>query len=316
MLSAQTLLQELDNLKQDDFVLVVATCNELCAVSDALVRPGRFDRIINIDLPDEKTRKEILKAYFGVIKVPCELDFDYLSRITYGYTGAKLECLANEAGIVGLEKESPVITQDDINAVINRLDFMAEERSAFADKDQLRRVAVHEAGHALAALYLTPDCLFGASILPQGESLGHIRFIHEENYLQSVSEAENEIAVMLAGHVAERIELGEYLTGSAGDLENATFRINHLVTREASYGYDYTTCAVMRFRETLASGEVKTRAAEMITKRLNEIDKKAEEIIRKNKRVYDMIVEELMKKRILTREELMEIKDKALNAAA
>jgi len=312
----KTLLQELDNLTSDDFVLVAATCNDINMINDALVRPGRFDRTISIELPDEDTRKNILEAYFKMIKIPCNLDFDYISRITYGYTGAKLECLANEAGIIGLEKAKPIITQEDINTIINRLDFMSEEKSALSDKEQLRRVAIHEAGHALTALYLTPNCLFGASVLPQGESQGHIRFVREENILQSVSEIENEAVVMLGGHIAERINLGEYLSGSSSDIEKATMRIHYLVTREAAFGYDYTTCGMIRGRESCASDEIKTRATEMVTKRLNEIDSKAEKLICEHKDVYDRIVEALMEKQILTRDELLEIKNSAINVAA
>lgn len=311
----KTLLQELDDLSANDEVLVVATCNDVNMIGDALVRPGRFDRTLTLEAPDEETRKNILKAYFDIIKLPCELDFDYLARITYGYTGAKLECLANESGILGMEKDEPLITQTDINKVINRLDFNANEKDPLSNEEQLHRVAVHEAGHAVVALFLTPNCLFGASVMPQGESQGHIRFVREENVLQSVSEIERESTVILAGHVAERIELGEHLSGSGSDIEKATARIHYLVAREAAFGYAYVTSGMFRGHDMLASDEIKTKMAEKVSERLVAIDKYAEGIINEHHDVYEAIVDALMKKQILTRDELLEIKETATGKA-
>ncbi len=305
----KTLLQELDALSDDDVVLVVATCNDLNMIGDALVRPGRFDRTLILETPDEETRKCILKAYFERIKIPCTLDYEYLARITYGYTGAKLECLVNEAGILGMEKEEPSVTQEDIYAVINRLDFHSTEKNVVSDKEQLRRIAVHEAGHVLCALYLTPNCLFGASILPQGETQGHIRFIREENVLQSMSEIEREATVILAGHVAERIEFGEYLTGSSSDIEKATARVHYLTSREAAYGYDYVTALLYKGQFSLSSDSVKSRAAEKVAERMAAIDKYAEGILTEHRDVFTAVVNALMEKQILTRDELMTIKE-------
>ena len=169
------LLQELDKLAENDGVLVVATCNDIRSLGDALVRSGRFDRQLAVVPPFEKDRKKILAQYFGKLKIESELDFGYLARITPGYTGAELECIANETGIAAMEKKKRSICPDDVRKVMNRLAFHGQEEKNNEKNNHV--VAVHEAGHVLAALILTPDCIYGASILAQGGTSGHTQFI-------------------------------------------------------------------------------------------------------------------------------------------
>ena len=105
----KALLQELDGLNEDDDVLVAATCNDTDSIGEALLRPGRFDRRLHIEAPDEATRRLIVKEYFDRLKMKNDVDYGYIAKITYGYTGAKIECLANETGILAAEKETPVV---------------------------------------------------------------------------------------------------------------------------------------------------------------------------------------------------------------
>lgn len=311
----KTLLQELDALGPQDEILVVATCNNEKCLGSELIRPGRFDRQIRVPTPDEETRKQILRAYFGKIKARKRVDLDLLARNTGGFTCAKLECLANDAGILALQKDSPVITEDDVRTVLNKLEFGATEKDPFSDPLSLHRVAVHEAGHALAALLLSPDNLFGASVMPQGDSNGHIRFVPSEDSVRTVSEIEAEAAVMLAGHVAERVHLGEYLTGSGSDLEDAVLRIHYLCTREGAYGYESVLAGVLRGGADLESVEIKNRIGKVVEEKLNELDRKTERLIREHSGIFSAICSTLEEKRILTRDELLSIMESTSAAA-
>lgn len=307
----KTLLQELDSLSNEDNVLVVATCNDTDSLGSALLRPGRFDRQLHIEAPDEETRKLIIKEYFGRLKVKADLNFDYLARITYGYTGAKIECLANEAGIMAMDKPEPSVDLSDIRVIMNKFAFGSNARKPSDDLTKLRNVAVHEAGHALVALKLSPDCLFGASILPQGESCGHIQFINPDEGVGTVSEIENEVAVLLGGHIAERIVLGEYLTGADSDMRGAVGRIHYLTVTQAAYGYAGATLGTnMRLSETI-SEKLKESVCDTVLKKLNDIDSKVEKLISENLELHSKIVSALMKRQTLSRDELFEIKNAA-----
>lgn len=307
----KTLLQELDSLSNEDNVLVVATCNDTDSLGSALLRPGRFDRQLNIEAPDEETRKLIIKEYFGRLKVKADLNFDYLSRITYGYTGAKIECLANEAGIMAMDKPEPSVDLSDIRVIMNKFAFGSNAKKPSDDLTKLRNVAVHEAGHALVALKLAPDCLFGASILPQGESCGHIQFINPDEGVGTVSEIENEAAVLLGGHIAERVVLGEYLTGADSDMRGAVGRIHYLAVSQAAYGYAGATLGTnMRSSDTI-SEKLKEYVCNTVLKKLNDIDGMVEKLISENLELHSKIVKALMEKQTLSRDELFEIKNAA-----
>ncbi len=312
----KTLLQELDALSSEEDVLVVATCNDADCMSDELIRPGRFDRRIEISTPDEDTRYAILQEYFGRISAEKQFNLNTLAGNTRGFSGAKLECLANECGILALEKDVPSITEADVRTALNKLEFGANEKCPFEDFTMLHRVAAHEAGHAFAALFLCPDNLYGASVMPQGNSNGHIRFVPQERRVQSISEVETEAAVLLAGHVAERVILGEYLTGSSRDIAAATTRLYHLCVREAAYGYDTVLFGLNRGMTDLPGEMLKAKLARTVEEKLKELDARVERLIYDNPHVYSAVCHALEEKKTLTRDELLEIKKATAEAAA
>ena len=304
----KTLLQELDALSEEDDILVVATCNDTDVLGDALLRPGRFDRQLHIDLPDEETREQILEEYFSRLKIEKEIDLKYLAKLTHGYTGAKLECLANEAGIMAMEKPFPRVDMNDIRIIMNRFAFGGNEKPSFSDMGEVRKIAIHEAGHALVAMLIAPDSIHGASVLPQGESAGHIQFINPENGVTSVKDIEKDITVLLAGHVAERMILGEYMTGACSDISMAVTRLQFLITDCAAYGYGATPFSVhTRPREDIVSNDIKYNANTLLVEKMEEFDRYAELLIGKGYSVFEALVGSLMEKQTLTREELFEI---------
>ena len=311
----KALLHLLEEIKPSDAVLAVVTCNDLNALSRSLLRPGRLDRVLMIDAPDKDTRAKILRYYFGRIRIRKEFDVGEIANGTTGFSGAKLQCLTNECGILAMAKDEPVIDSEDVRKALNKLEFGAAERNIFEDPSSLHRVAVHEAGHVLAALTLTPENIFGASIIPQGASNGHIRFSETEDGVQSVSEVEKEIAVMLAGHVAERVFLGEYIMGSSYDLGMAASRTYHLIAHEAAYGYKGVAAGAATFGLPPRSGLTDRETSEAVERKLREIDAKTEDLLMKNRALFQAVLVSLESKHILSGEELKQIKSTVLTAA-
>lgn len=306
--SRKVLLTLLDELSDSDRVLVVGTCNDIEAMEDALIRPGRFDRILKIDLPDEETRRSIIEEYLSRINVKINFDVKALAHNTRGFSGAKLECLVNEAGIIALQKEKHIIKEEDVSYVLNKMELGALEKNPFQDYGALHHVAVHEAGHALVAMLLCPGNLFGASVMPQGESNGHIRFVPDSS-VQSVSEIENEISIILGGHIAERYVFNEYNIGARSDIRKATIRLHYLATKEAAYGYKYVLDGVCG--ESL-SESTKLQLENLINKKLEELDKRTEQLICSNATLYYKIVKALEEKLVLSFEELKELAESEL----
>ena len=290
------LLQELDSLKEENGVLVVATCNDIRRLGPALVRSGRFDRIFEIGLPSLDDRKKILSLYYDKITMEKSLDVDYVARVTSGYSGAQLECLVNESGILAIERGQTSIDFDCFQTAMNRLAFHGIEGEIKDNEKHL--VSVHEAGHAIVALYLKPDKLSTATIIPQGQSKGHTRMIFDEDmYCSKNSDGLDDVAIALGGRVAEIVEFGEASCGCSDDLGKALRTLDFMITEGGKFGYEYLQCRTIR--GGVSSEE---QCQKIVTKRielLNEMHEKVKNIITEHKGVFDKIVSALETKHLL-----------------
>ena len=239
------LLQELDSLKEENGVLVVATCNDIHRLGPALVRSGRFDRILEIGLPSLEDRKKILSLYYDKITMEKSLDVDYVARVTSGYSCAQLECLVNESGVLAIERGQSSIDFDCFQTAMNRLAFHGIEGEIKENEKHL--VSVHEAGHAIVALYLKPDKLSTATIIPQGQSKGHTRMIFDDDYYCiNTDEGLEDVAIALGGRVAEIIEFGDATCGCSSDMSKALNLLDFMITAGAKFGYEYLSPNSMR----------------------------------------------------------------------
>lgn len=298
------LLQEIDSLKEENSVLVVATCNDIRSLGPALVRSGRFDRIFEIGLPSLDDRKKILTHYFDKIAMGKSLDVDYVARVTSGYSGAQLECLVNESGILAIERGQTSIDFDCFQTAMNRLAFHGIEGEIKDNEKHL--VAVHEAGHAIVALYLQPNKLATASIIPQGQSRGHTRMMFEEEmYCSRNNDSLDDVAVALGGRVAEIIEFGESSCGCSDDLRNALRILDFIITESGKFGYEYLQCNTLRGGVT--SDEQCQKVVAKRVEILNETHEKVKNIILEHKGVFDKIVSALETKHLLSRDELLKM---------
>jgi len=217
------LLVELDGMKTNDrvLVLVVAATNRVDMLDQALLRPGRFDRQVRVELPDKAGRLEILKLHFRNKPLADDVALEDLARETFGFSGAHLESLANEGAILAMREGGSEIRQAHFMEAIDKV-MMGEKLDRRPSKSELERVAVHEVGHALLSEKIRPGSVSMLTITPRGQALGYMRQAPEDDtYLHTREYLENQIQVLLAGSIAEELILNGRSTGAGNDFEQA-----------------------------------------------------------------------------------------------
>jgi cell division protease FtsH len=218
------LLVELDGITtapEDIRLLVIAATNRADLLDPALTRPGRFDRVVQVDLPDRAGREAILTLHTRNKPLADDVDLGDIARDTYGFSGAHLESVCNEAAILALRDGSPQILLRHFRAAVDKV-LLGEKLDRHLTADELRRVAIHESGHAIVGEILQPGSVSSITISPRGLALGFVRQTpRDDRWLKTVSEMHQDIAVCLAGAAAERHVLGEASTGAASDFDQA-----------------------------------------------------------------------------------------------
>jgi cell division protease FtsH len=225
------ILGEMDGFDPHEAVVVLAATNRPDVLDAALLRPGRFDRKITLDLPDKKARRAILDIHAANVPLANDVDLDRIAALTVGFSGADLENLVNEAALLcGREHMETV----DMESLLNARDkvVLGSKRELIIGDEEKNLVAHHEAGHALVASLLpTADPLDKVTIIPRGRSLGATEQIpEEEHYNLRQSYVRDRIGVMLGGRVAEQLVFGEVSSGAEEDLKQATRLARHMVT--------------------------------------------------------------------------------------
>ncbi|MDH3634464.1 MAG: ATP-dependent zinc metalloprotease FtsH [Gammaproteobacteria bacterium] len=225
------ILGEMDGFDPHEAVVVLAATNRPDVLDAALLRPGRFDRKVTLDLPDKKARRAILAIHSADVPLTDDVDLDRIAALTVGFSGADLENLVNEAALLsGRENRESV----DMASLLNARDkvVLGGKRELIIGEDEKNLVAHHEAGHALVASLLpTADPLDKVTIIPRGRSLGATEQIpEEEHYNLRQSYVRDRIGVMLGGRVAEQLVYGEVSSGAEEDLKQATRLARHMVT--------------------------------------------------------------------------------------
>ncbi|WP_454619706.1 ATP-dependent zinc metalloprotease FtsH [Bradyrhizobium cenepequi] len=235
------LLAELDGFDPRSGVILLAATNRPEILDPALLRAGRFDRQVLVDRPDKPGRIAILKVHVRKIKLAADVDLDKIAGLTTGFTGADLANLINEAAIAATRRNGDRVTFDDFTVAIERIVAGIEKKSRVLSKEERRRTAYHEMGHALVAASLPGvDPVQKVSIIPRGiGALGYtMQRPTQDRFLLTVSELKNRIAVLLGGRASERLIFdGDVSTGAADDLVRATEIAMEMVTK---YGMDRT----------------------------------------------------------------------------
>ncbi|HVJ49509.1 AAA family ATPase [Desulfitobacterium sp.] len=225
------LLVEMDGLgtEQEIQILVLAATNRAEALDSALLRPGRFDRLVKVDLPDKEGRLAILNIHARNKPLAQDVNLEKIAQETFGFSGAHLESVTNEAAVFALRDDDQEIKMRHFREAVEKV-LLGEKLDRKPTEGELKRVAVHESGHALLAEHVHPHSVSQVSIRSRGNALGYVRHYPENDlYLYTQGMLEEQIMIALAGALAEETVLGARSTGSAGDYEQALQMIEKML---------------------------------------------------------------------------------------
>lgn len=312
------LLTEMDGFEGNNGVIILAATNRPESLDPALLRPGRFDRRVPVELPDLKGREEILKVHARKIKVADNVDFNKIARMASGASGAELANIVNEAALRAVRDGRKFATQADLEESIEVVIAGYQKKNAILTDKEKRIVAYHEIGHALVAAKQTNSApVQKITIVPRTSgALGYTMQVEEEgnHYLMSKEEMENKIATLTGGRAAEEIAFGSVTTGASNDIEQATKLAKGMITR---YGMskDFDMVAMETVTNQYLGGdssltcsmETQTAIDKEVVELVKKQHEKAGQILLENRAKLDELSQYLYEKETITGEEFMKI---------
>lgn len=301
-----SLLVEMDGFDTTEGVIIIAATNRPDVLDKALLRPGRFDRQVVVDLPDLKGREEILGVHAKKIRLSEEVSLSAIARVTPGFAGADLANLLNEGALMAARKGKDKVENIDIDEARDKISF-GRERRRMVDEEDLRSTAYHEAGHAIVRAVLQDKDLrlHKVTILPRGGTLGMAMMAPTKDRLgQSKKQMEDYIAVCLAGRIAEEVVTGDYSTGAVGDISQATKTARDMVCRYgmSSLGpiaFQENQDQVFLGREINRTQDHSEKTAELIDAAVSEMIhhefERAKSIVEERRSELEVLAEALLK---------------------
>lgn len=309
------LLTEMDGFEANTGVIILAATNRADILDKALLRPGRFDRQIYIDLPDLNGRKEIFKVHMKPLKkLDSSVDIELLAKQTPGFSGADIANVCNEAALIAARKNKQSINREDFNDAIDRVIGGLEKKNKVIAPKEKKTIAYHEAGHATVSWlleYASP--LVKVTIIPRGQSLGAAWYLPEERQITTKEQLVDEICAALGGRAAEQVEFGKVSTGALSDLEKVTKQAYAMVSiyglndkiGNLSY-YDSTGQSDYAFSKPYSEKTAEV-IDEEVKKLVEECYSRSVRILAENKDKLDILANRLLEREILYREDLVEI---------
>lgn len=289
------LLSELDGFEANNGVIVLAATNRLDVLDKALLRAGRFDRHIYMELPTKIERVEIFNVHLKRIKKDDSVDVELLASLTPGFSGADIANICNEAALLAARNKKDVVTQKDFTQARDRVVGGLERSSKVISPNEKMIVAHHEAGHAVASWHLNHvDSLVKVSIIPRGKSLGAAWYLPKERNIVTKSQFEDQMCSMLGGRAAEEIMFGEISSGALDDLEKVTKQAYNMV---AFYGLDKVIGPLSYYD---SSGQYQSMMGKPYSEEMGkQIDKEVHKLIttqyKRAKEILTKHIEELQK---------------------
>ena len=308
------LLTEMDGFGTDTNVIVMAATNRADILDKALLRAGRFDREIYVDLPEVHERKEIFEVHLKKIKLDDSVDIEFLAKQTPGFSGADIANLCNEAALIAARNSHESVTKQDFLDAVDRIIGGLEKKNMAIKPSEKRRVAIHEAGHATIS-WLTEHAnpLLKVTIVPRGRSLGAAWYLPEERQLTTTEQMLDEMCATLGGRAAEQVVFNNISTGALSDLEKVTKRAQAMVTiyglndkiGNISY-YDSSGQSEYNFGKPYSEHTAKT-IDEEISKLIENQYQRAIRILTENKDKLEALADKLIEKEVIFKEDLEEI---------
>ncbi|MDU0329178.1 AAA family ATPase [Paenibacillus sp. 3LSP] len=283
------LLTEMDGIYTSDTprILLIAATNRKEMLDSALLRPGRFDRHIQVDLPDKKGRRHILELHAANKPLREDVDLDKIAEESFGFSGAQLESVMNEAAIYAMRDGVDQITQEHLSVAIDKV-LMGEQTDRQAAEEEKRRVAIHELGHAIAAEVVAPGSVSQVALSPRGRALGYVRHNpQDEKYLYTKSYLEGQIMIALAGAAAEEIYYGGRSTGSSNDFEQALKIVHTMMTSGLTelgiVNMDMVTTEVLMNENTRILEDLAARTKQLLEQHSAVFDKSLEILLKEER---------------------------------
>ena len=308
------LLTEMDGFGTNTNVIVLAATNRADVLDKALMRAGRFDRQIYVDLPDIRERKEIFEVHLRPIKTAETLDLDFLARQTPGFSGADIANVCNEAALIAARKEKKAVTKQDFLDAVDRIVGGLEKKNKIITAEEKRTIAYHEAGHATVSWMLEHAApLVKVTIVPRGQSLGAAWYLPEERLLVRPEQMKDEMCATLGGRAAEKVMFNKISTGALSDLEKVTKQARAMVT---IYGLNdeignityYDSSGQSEYGFTKPYSE---QTAQKIDKEISQIVEeqyaRAISVLEDNKDKLIELAERLLEKEVIFKEDLEKI---------
>ncbi len=308
------LLTEMDGFDSNSGVIILAATNRADMLDKALVRAGRFDRQIHVELPELKEREEIFKVHLKPIKFDPALDISFLSKQTPGFSGADIANICNEAALIAARKGKKVVERQDFLDAIDRIVGGLERKNKVITLDEKKVIAFHEAGHATVSWFCEyANPLVKVTIIPRGKSLGAAWYLPEERQLSNKEQLFDEICATLGGRASEEITFGKISTGALNDLERVSKQVYAMV---AYFGMSENIGNVSYFDSTgqyeyMFSKPYSEKTAELIDAEVKKLVQsqfeRAKEILSEHKEGLEKLATLLLEKEVIFSEDVENI---------
>ncbi|MEK9608474.1 MAG: ATP-dependent zinc metalloprotease FtsH, partial [Flavobacteriaceae bacterium] len=308
------LLTEMDGFGTNTNVIVLAATNRADVLDKALMRAGRFDRQIYVDLPDLNERREIFKVHLKPLKSVKNLDIEFLSKQTPGFSGADIANVCNEAALIAARKNKKSVGKQDFLDAVDRIVGGLEKKNKIVTQEEKKTIAFHEAGHAIVSWLLEHAApLVKVTIVPRGQSLGAAWYLPEERLIVRTEQMLDEMCAALGGRAAEKIMFDKISTGALSDLEKVTRQARAMVS---VYGLNETLGNITYYDSTGQSENSFTKpyseqTAQVIDKEISQIIEiqynRACDLLKKNKSKLTQLADRLLEKEVIFKDDLLNI---------
>lgn len=305
------LLTEMDGFGTNSGVIILAATNRADMLDNALLRAGRFDRQINVDLPDLPERKEIFQVHLRPVKVDETVDIDFLSRQTPGFSGADIANVCNEAALIAARHNSSAVGKQDFLDAVDRIIGGLEKKTKIMTAAEKRTIALHEAGHATVSWFCEhADPLVKVSIVPRGRALGAAWYLPEERQITTKEQMLDEMCALMGGRAAEELFTGHISTGAMNDLERATKSAYGMVAyagmSDKIPNISFYNNQEYQFQKPYSETTAKIIDDEVM-KMVNEQYNRAKQILQENSEGHKKLADLLISREVIFAEDVEEI---------